>query len=121
MCVVRSLALALCGMVPIAATSNESVADFYALVIDVREAPVGSPMPGLHLDAKVNGRATDIYPAPVDFLDKYGMTFAKGDDVHVIGSRTRVGATDVVLAREIAVGVSNRRTLYLRDENGPLW
>lgn len=126
MCVFRSLAVTLCGMVllapatPLRAKQDAGV-DFYAMVIEVREAPVGSPLPGLHLNAKVNGRVTDIYLAPVDFLDRYGMTFAKGDDVHVVGSLIKVGAADLVLAREIAVGVSNRRTLYLRDDKGPLW
>lgn len=95
--------------------------DFYATVSAVREVSAGNAMPGLHLDAKIKGRMTDIYVAPMDYLAQYEIHFAKGDDVHVVGSRTKTGEPDVVLAREIAVGVYNRRTLYLRDDAGPLW
>jgi hypothetical protein len=104
-----------------AAGTAASAVDFYARVTGVREVGVGGARPGLHLDAKVNGRNTDIYVAPINYLEQYGMTFGKGDDVHVIGSRTRLAGVDVVLAHEIAVGVDNRRTLYLRDDSGPFW
>jgi len=103
------------------AAAGDGLMDFYATVTVVREAPAGSALPGLHLEAKVNGRTTDIYLAPVDFLEQYGMTFQKGDDVHVVGSRAKVAGADVVLAREVGVGVANRKTLYLRDDKGPFW
>jgi len=115
------LLAALATLPPLAAKDDGDSVDVYATVLSVRETPVGSALPGLHLDAKVNGRMTDIYVAPVDFLAQYGMTFEKGDDVHVVGSRAKVAGADVVLAREIAVGAANRKTLYLRDENGPFW
>jgi len=73
-----------------AAGTAASAVDFYARVTGVREVGVGGARPGLHLDAKVNGRNTDIYVAPINYLEQYGMTFGKGDDVHVIGSRTRL-------------------------------
>jgi hypothetical protein len=92
-----------------------------ATVVSVHEEPAGSALPGIHLEAKINGRMSDIYLAPAGFLDEFGMNFRTGDDVHIVGSRTKAGGTDVVLAREIAVGVSGTRTLYLRDERGPLW
>lgn len=119
-------AAVLCGLAVFALAAQAGndaggLIDFYATVTAVREAPAGSTLPGLHLEAKVNGRTTDIYLAPVDFLAEYGMTFQKGDDVHIVGSRAKVDGSDVVLAREVAVGASNRKTLYLRDDNGPLW
>ena len=101
-----------------AATRNRAV-DFYATVGAVREVPVGNPLPGLHLDAKVNGRATDIYIAPMDFVARYEVSFSAGEEVHVIGSQTGSGETDTVLAREITAGVYNRKTLYLRNDDGP--
>lgn len=109
------------ALYPAAKDETDSQMEFYAKVIAIRDVPRGSALPGLHLDAKVNGRMTDIYVAPVDFLAKFEMSFEKGDDVHVVGNRERVAGADVVVAREIAVGAMNRRTLYLRDENGPLW
>jgi len=120
-------AVALCGVAMFAAAAQavageaDGLMDFYATVTAVREAPAGSALPGLHLEAKVNGRTTDIYLAPVAFLDEYGMSFQKGDDVHIVGSRAKVAGADVVLAREVAVGAANRKTLYLRDSNGPFW
>lgn len=126
MLTVRAAAV-LCGMAAFTlamqatASGAEGLMDFYATVTAVREAPAGSPLPGLHLEAKVDGRTTDIYLAPVNFLEEYGMTFQKGDDVHIVGSRTKVAGADVVLAREVAVGAANRKTLYLRDDHGPFW
>jgi len=120
-------AVMLCGVAVFAvaaqavASEAEGLMDFYATVTAVREAPAGSALPGLHLEAKVNGWTTDIYLAPVEFLDQYGMSFQKGDDVHIVGSRAKVAGADVVLAREVAVGAANRKTLYLRDNNGPFW
>ena len=91
------------------------------VVIGVREVPVGHPLPGIHLDVKVNGRATDIYIAPTDFLAKFEISFSKGIEVHIVGTRTRSGDTDIVLAREVSTGLTNRSTLYLRDDDGPFW
>jgi len=101
--------------------AGDQTVDITARVIRVREAPAGSALPGVHLEAKINGRISDIYLAPADFLEEFGMTFRSGDDVHIVGSRTKAGGVDVVLAREIAVGTSDRRTLYLRDDHGPIW
>jgi len=120
-------AAALCGVAVFAvvaqsaASETDGLMDFYATVTAVREAPPGSALPGLHLETRVNGRLTDIYLAPMDFLAQYGMSFQKGDDVHIVGSRAKVAGADVVLAREVAVGAANRKTLYLRDNNGPFW
>jgi hypothetical protein len=96
-------------------------ADFHVTVIAVREVPVGNPMPGLHLQAKVKGRMTDIYIAPVDFAAKCGVKVSKGDQVHIVGSQMRSGEADVVLAREITIGSYANGTYYLRNDDGPLW
>lgn len=95
--------------------------DVYVTVASVHEMPAGSALPGVHLDARINGRSTDVYVAPTEFLEQFGITFATGDDVHVVGTRAKAGGMEVVLAREISVGAANRITLYLRDENGPFW
>jgi hypothetical protein len=48
-----------------------------------------------------------------------GFSFAKGDQIEVLGSRVRVGATDALLAREVQ---KDGKTLVLRDANGiPKW
>lgn len=123
LCAVAGLAFtaALHAKDPSAAWDPAAVVDFYATVDGIREVPAGRPMPGIHLDVKVKGRVMDIYVAPTAYLEKYEMTFSKGEDVHVVGSRTRSGQSDLVLAREVSVGASNKRTLYLRNEDGPFW
>lgn len=114
---------ALCGLAALAAAApvpaGDEPVDVTATVIGVREAPAGSTLPGIHLEVKINGRTSDVYLAPADFLAEFGMTFQAGDDVHIVGLRTKAGGIDVVLAHEISVGASERRTLYLRDDHGP--
>jgi len=94
----------------------------------VREVPAGQPLPGIHIDAKVNGRATDIYIAPVDFAMRYGVKVSKGEYIRVVGT-LNAGEADVVLAREITTGNYDAAhnifrptlTIYLRNDEGPLW
>jgi hypothetical protein len=103
--------------------------DFTAMVSAVREVPAAHPMPGLHLDAKVKGVTMDIYIAPMDFVVKYAIKISKGDYLRIVGTQTKVGETDIVLARNITTGTYDRTTgmfrenmtVYLRDENGPFW
>jgi hypothetical protein len=101
--------------------SADEAVDTTVTIISVHEEPAGAALPGIHLQAKLNGRMSDIYLAPARFLEELGMSFRIGEDVYIVGSRTKVGGVDVVLAREIAAAGSQRRTLYLRDEHGPLW
>lgn len=102
-----------------AAAKPAAMVDFDATVIAVRQVPAGKPLPGIHLDAKVNNRMTDIYLAPAGFLADCGASFSKGDEVHIAGSSSKSGDLDLVLAREIRSGMT---TFYLRSEDGePLW
>ena len=94
----------------------------------VREVPAGNPLPGLHIDAKVNGRATDVYIAPEDFAQRYGVKITKGEYIRIVGT-LESGDSDVVLAREITTGNYDQArnifrptlTIYLRNDQGPLW
>jgi hypothetical protein len=101
---------------------------FDAIAGAVRDVPAGNPMPGIHIDAKVNGRAMDIYIAPMDFAVRYGIKVSKGEYVRIVGT-LQAGETDVVLAREITTGNYDQGhnvfrptlTMYLRNDEGPLW
>jgi hypothetical protein len=105
------------------------VVDIYGTVSAIREVPAGNPMPGLHVEARVKGQVTDIYIAPMDFVTRFGVKVAKGDDVRVIGTQAAAGDTDVVLAREVDLGSYGikdrvfrpRMTYYLRNDSGPMW
>lgn len=103
--------------------------DVHTTVSDLREVPAGNPLPGLHLDAKVKGKMVDVYIAPMDFVKKYDVKVTKGEEVHIVGTETLENGADVVLTREITTGVVDRRTgifhenmtIYLRNDEGPLW
>ena len=52
-------------------------------------------------------------------MTQSGFTFAKGDQIEVVGSRVKFGDADVLLAREVQ---KDGKTLVLRDANGiPKW
>ena len=129
--------LVLCGLAGLAFAVPASAKDvvlpggqvkFDASVNAVRTVAAGNPLPGLHIDAKVNGHETDIYIAPADFASRYGVKVAKGDFVRIVGS-LRAGEVDSVLAREISTGLYDAAhnifrptlTIYLRNDEGPLW
>jgi hypothetical protein len=71
----------------------------------------------------------DVYIAPTDFAVKYEVKVSKGEYVHIVGTQVKSGEVDVVLAREITTGSIDRRTgifhedmtIYLRNDEGPLW
>src|SRR5579863_903832 len=103
--------------------------DVRTVITGVHEVPAGNPLPGLHAEAKVKGKVVDIYIAPMDFVKKYDVKVAKGEEVHLVGTETAEGSEDVVLSREITTGSLDRRTgifhenmtIYLRNDAGPLW
>lgn len=133
----RKWSVVLCGLAGFAlvvtATAKDVVlnpaVDVQTTVSAVREAPAGNALPGLHLDANVKGRATDIYIAPTNFVTKYGVKVSKGDYIHIVGTQVKSGDADVVLARAITMGSVDKRTgmfredmtIYLRNDEGPLW
>ena len=60
-----------------------------------------------------------IYVCPKPFQDEMGISFMKGDQIAVTGSRVKQDASDVILAREMVKGTD---TLMFRDNKGkPVW
>jgi hypothetical protein len=134
---VRLWTVVLCGLagsvliVPAGArdTASNTAVDIHTTVTAVREVAAGNPLPGLHVDAKIKGQIMDIYIAPMDFVRRYDVKVAKGQDVHIIGTETTEGQADVVLTREITTGSVDKSTgifhenmtIYLRNDAGPLW
>ena len=56
-----------------------------------------------------------IYVCPQAFQDEMGITFAKGDEVAVTGSKVKQQTADVILARQMVRGAD---TLTFRDDKG---
>jgi hypothetical protein len=88
-------------------------------VDEVKLPPKGSEKEAAHLLVKSGADTVDVYLCPKSFLDELGVSFSKGDEVAVTGSKVKQGEADLMLAREVAKG---NDTLALRDEKGnPAW
>jgi hypothetical protein len=88
-------------------------------VADVKLPPKGSEKEIVHLLVNVGTETQDVYLCPKSFLDDMGVSFAKGDDVSITGSKVKHDGADLLLAREVAKGTD---TLVLRDDKGnPVW
>jgi len=72
-----------------------------------------------HLLVKTGTDIADVYLCPKAFLEDMGVSFSKGDEIALTGSRVKQGEADLILAREVVKG---NDTLVLRDEKGnPIW
>lgn len=73
----------------------------------------------VYLLMKTDTDTVEVYLCPKSFLDDMGVTFAKGDQITLTGSRVKQGDADIILVREIVKGAD---TLVLRDDKGkPVW
>ena len=60
-----------------------------------------------------------IYVCPKPFEEEMGISFTKGDQIAVTGSKVKQDTADVILARELVKGSD---TLLFRDDKGkPVW
>jgi hypothetical protein len=60
-----------------------------------------------------------IYVCPKPFQDEMGISFTKGDELVITGSKVKQEASDVILARQLVKGTD---TLMFRDDKGnPVW
>jgi len=60
-----------------------------------------------------------IYLCPKPFQDEMGISFTKGDEIAVTGSKVKQEELDVILARQLVKGTD---TLMFRDDKGnPVW
>lgn len=74
---------------------------------------------GAHLTLKSDDKTMDVHVGPSWFLSQNNFTFAKGDEVEVIGSKVTYQKADALVAREIKKG---GKTLTLRNADGyPVW
>jgi len=88
-------------------------------VEEVKLPPQGSEKEVAHLLVKTGTDTADVYLCPKSFLDDMGVSFSKGDEIALTGSKVKQGEADLVLAREVVKGTD---TLVLRDDKGkPVW
>ena len=84
-----------------------------ATVEEVKLPPKGSEKEAAHLLVKTGTDTLDVYLCPKSFLVDMGVSFNKGDEIALTGSKIKLGEADLVLAREIVKGSD---TLVLRDD-----
>lgn len=88
-------------------------------VDEVKLPPKGSEKEIVHLLVKNGADTVDVYLCPESFLNDMGVSFSKGDEIALTGSRVKQGEADLILARAVVKGTD---TLVLRDEKGhPVW
>jgi len=88
-------------------------------VEEVKLPPKGSEKEIAYLLVKTGTDTVDVYLCPKSFLDDMGVSFSKGDEIALTGSRIKQGEADLILAREVVKGAD---TLVLRDAKGnPVW
>jgi len=88
-------------------------------VEEVQLPPKGREKEAAHLLVKTGADTADVYLCPKAFLDDMGVSFNKGEEIAVTGSKVKQGEADLVLAREVVKGTD---TLVLRDDKGkPVW
>jgi hypothetical protein len=72
-----------------------------------------------HLMVKSGSGIVDVYLCPKSFLEDMGLSFSKGEEVAVTGSKITQNNADMVLARSVEKGNDN---VTLRDDKGaPVW
>lgn len=88
-------------------------------VDEVNVLPVGSRKDLTELIIKNGDDKIHIYVCPKTFEQEMGISFSKGDEIAVTGSKVKQEASDVILARELVKGSD---TLVFRDDKGnPVW
>jgi hypothetical protein len=80
--------------------------------------PLGAK-PQARLLIKSGTDDVEIYLCPKKFLDDMGVTFNKGDEIQVTGSKVKLDGVELTLARVVSKGEDK---LILRFDNGkPVW
>ncbi len=88
-------------------------------VDEVNLLPFGSRKDLTELIIKSGDDKIHIYVCPKTFEEEMGISFTKGDEVAVMGSKVKQEALEVILARELVKG---NDTLVFRDGKGnPVW
>ena len=86
---------------------------------DVQQQPCMGRRNGTHLTLKTQSETAEVCVGPATYVQEKGFSFAKGEQVEVIGSRVKFSGRDVVVARQVTKG---NQVLTLRDAQGiPAW
>lgn len=88
------------------------------VVDEVKLLPMGKK-DMVELILKSGDDKVSVYVCPKAFQEEMGISFSKGDEIALTGSKVKLEAGDVILARELVKGTD---TLMFRDDKGnPVW
>ncbi len=86
---------------------------------EMKLPPKGSEKEVAYLLLKSGANTVNVYLCPESFLAEMGVSFNKGDEIFLTGSKVKQGEAELVLAREVVRG---NDTVVLRDDKGnPVW
>lgn len=86
---------------------------------EVNLRSVGARKDFTELILKLGEEKIHVYVCPKPFEEEMGISFTKGDQIAVTGSKVKHEGADVILARELVKGED---TLMFRDAKGaPVW
>jgi hypothetical protein len=89
------------------------------VVDEVNLLPLGTRKDFTELIIKSGDDKLHIYVCPKPFQEEMGISFSKGEEIAVTGSKVKQETLDVILARELVKGTD---TLLFRDDKGkPVW
>jgi len=89
------------------------------VVDEVNELSLGTRKDFTELIVKSGDDKVHIYLCPKPFEVEMGISFSKGDEIAVTGSKVKQETSDVILARQLVRGTD---TLLFRDDKGkPVW
>lgn len=89
-------------------------------VVEEVQQPTGKTgWAGVHLLLRTGAETIAVHLGPAAFISGKQFSFAKGDEVEIVGSRVTYNSKPVIIAREVT---KEGRTLVLRDNKGfPAW
>lgn len=86
---------------------------------DIQLLQVGTRKDITELTVKSGEDIIHVFLGPKTFQEEMGVSFTKGDEIAVTGSKVKREGAEITLAREVVKG---NDTLILRDEKGdPVW
>jgi hypothetical protein len=88
-------------------------------VEEINVLPLGTNKDLVELVIKSGDDKIHVYVCPKTFQEEMGISFSKDDPIAVTGSKVKVQAGEVILAKELIKGTD---TLMFRDDKGdPVW
>jgi len=89
------------------------------VVEEVKLVPWGTKREISELILKIGDDKVRISVCPKPFQEEMGISFSKGDEIAITGSKVKHEGAEVILAREMIRGTD---TLMFRDNKGnPVW